>query len=105
MAGTGGVECKGIPAAVARDLLLQGLRTAPGDLTMQAVCLALFLLFSLNLALQGQPGEGPQRRPRFGGPIVLNPDDVQAFPEPPGGINAVRQDVPHGKLEMIEYDS
>ena len=37
--------------------------------------------------------------------IKLNPDDVQAFPEPPEGINAERADVPHGKLEMIEYDS
>jgi enterochelin esterase-like enzyme len=41
----------------------------------------------------------------FGGPIVLNPDDVQAYPEPPDGINADRAEIPHGKLEMIEYDS
>jgi enterochelin esterase-like enzyme len=70
-------------------------------------------LVSVIFGLQGQPsaqdsGAGNQRPPgrqRFGGPIVLNPDDVQAFPEPPSGINAERQDVPHGKLEMIEYDS
>ncbi len=37
-------------------------------------------------------------------PIVLNPDDVPAFPEPPAGIDA-EKDVPHGKLEMISYDS
>jgi enterochelin esterase-like enzyme len=43
--------------------------------------------------------------PRFGGPIVLNPDDVPAFPDPPAGINAVRKDIPHGRLEMITYDS
>ena len=47
----------------------------------------------------------PPERPRFGGPIKLNPDDVQAFPEPPDGINAERPDVPHGKLELIEYES
>jgi enterochelin esterase-like enzyme len=49
-----------------------------------------------------------ERRPGragFGGPIVLNPDDVQAFPEPPEGIDADRPDIPHGRLEMIEYDS
>jgi len=53
-------------------------------------------------------GAGPaaQNRPqRAGGPIVLNPDDVQAYPEPPEGVNADRAGVPHGKLEMIEYDS
>lgn len=41
----------------------------------------------------------------FGGPVVLNPDDVQAFPEPPDGINSNRASIPHGKLEMVEYDS
>jgi enterochelin esterase-like enzyme len=56
------------------------------------------------------PAQGPapppqNRRPRFGGPIVLNPDDVPAFPEPPAGIDADRPDIPHGTLKMIEYDS
>lgn len=37
--------------------------------------------------------------------IVLKPDDVQAYPEPPAGIEADRPEVPHGKLELIEYDS
>ena len=44
-------------------------------------------------------GAGP------GGPIVLNPDDVPAFPEPPAGIDKKRDDVPHGKLEMVSYES
>jgi len=55
-----------------------------------------------------EPAGQNGRRPGgggFGGPITLNPDDVQAFPEPPEGIIADRADVPHGKLEMIEYDS
>jgi enterochelin esterase-like enzyme len=38
------------------------------------------------------------------GPIVLNPDDVPAFPDPPAGIDK-EKDVPHGKLEMISYES
>jgi enterochelin esterase-like enzyme len=55
-------------------------------------------------------GEGAGRPPQggpggFGAPVTLNPDDVQVFPEPPAGIDANRPDVPHGKLEMIEYDS
>lgn len=53
-------------------------------------------------ALQ-QPGE-QQPRPRRAA-IVLNPDDVPAVPEPPAGIDAERPDVPHGRLEMVEYDS
>lgn len=57
-----------------------------------------------NAPRNGEPG----RRPGgggFGGPITLNPDDVQAFPEPADNINANRSDIPHGKLEMVEYDS
>ena len=38
-------------------------------------------------------------------PIVLNPDDVPAFPDPPSGFDVKRSDVPHGKLEMISYES
>jgi enterochelin esterase-like enzyme len=41
--------------------------------------------------------------PGFTG-IKLNADDVQNFPEPPADIAATRE-VPHGKLEMVEYDS
>jgi enterochelin esterase-like enzyme len=37
--------------------------------------------------------------------ITLNPDDKPAFDAPPAGFDAVRGDIPHGKLEMIEYDS
>jgi enterochelin esterase-like enzyme len=48
----------------------------------------------------GRRGGRPQR-----GPITLNPDDVPAFPDPPSGIDAERGDVPHGKLEMISYES
>ena len=49
---------------------------------------------------------GPQesRIPRGRG-IVLGPDDKPVFADPPAGFNAVRDNIPHGKLEMIEYDS
>lgn len=40
----------------------------------------------------------------FNHPITLGPDDVPAVAEPPAGFDAAR-DVPHGKLEMVEYDS
>ena len=61
-----------------------------------------------NAARSGPGDAGAERRPGgggFGGPIVLNPDDVQAYPEPPAGIDVNRAGVPHGKLEMVEYDS
>jgi enterochelin esterase-like enzyme len=49
----------------------------------------------------GAPAPGPMRMP----PITLGPDDVRAVPDAPAGFNAKRDGIPHGKLEMIEYDS
>jgi enterochelin esterase-like enzyme len=60
-----------------------------------------FALLLFHAPAPNTPG-GPGR---FGGPVVLNPDDVQVYPEPPAGIDENRPDIPHGKLEMIEYDS
>lgn len=45
------------------------------------------------------------RTGRFGGPIELGPDDKQVFPDPSDDIVARRDGIPHGNLEMIEYDS
>ena len=56
-------------------------------------------------AMQGVDVSGQGRGGRGGQPIVLNPDDVAAFPEPSADIDAVREGIPHGRLEMIEYDS
>ena len=47
----------------------------------------------------------PEPRTTFGGPIILGPDDKPAFPEPPAGFDVKRDGIPHGQLEMIEYDS
>ena len=50
--------------------------------------------------------EGRRGEPRgFGGHIVLKDDDKPAFPDPPAGLDVKREGIPHGKLEMIEYDS
>lgn len=59
--------------------------------------LALTVVAAEVLAQQGKPG--------LGGPIVLNPDDVPAFPDPPPGFDAKREGIPHGRLEMMTYDS
>jgi enterochelin esterase-like enzyme len=57
---------------------------------------------STNAAADGPP----RRRPGgFGGPIELKPDDKPAFDDPPAGFDRKREDIPHGKLEMIEYES
>ncbi|MHB8519880.1 MAG: alpha/beta hydrolase [Limisphaerales bacterium] len=55
-----------------------------------------------NAAASNPARRGPRG---FGGPIVLGPDDKPAFPDPPAGFDAKRNDIPHGKLEMIEYES
>src|SRR5947208_793319 len=57
-------------------------------------------------ATNGPGAERPRPGARgFGGPIVLGPDDKAAFDDPPAGFDKKREDIPHGKLEMIEYDS
>jgi enterochelin esterase-like enzyme len=49
--------------------------------------------------------ESPPRGSGFNRPIVLGPDDKPAFDDPPAGFNVKRDNIPHGKLEMIDYDS
>jgi enterochelin esterase-like enzyme len=56
-------------------------------------------------AAAAPPRRGPGGPGGFGRPITLGPDDKQAFPDPPAGFNAKRDGIPHGKLEMVEYDS
>ena len=53
------------------------------------------------------PATGRSQEPRIprGRDIVLGPDDKPAFPDPPAGFNVRRDNIPHGKLEMISYDS
>lgn|GEM_PF-1734173 len=41
----------------------------------------------------------------FGGPIELGPDDKPAFADPPAGFNVKRDNIPHGELTPVEYDS
>jgi enterochelin esterase-like enzyme len=57
---------------------------------------------------RGGPGRRGGRgggRGGFGGPIELGPDDKPAFDDPPAGFDQPRDDIPHGKLERVEYDS
>jgi enterochelin esterase-like enzyme len=50
-------------------------------------------------------GLPPQARAAFSRPITLAADDKPAFADPPAGFNEKRTGIPHGKLELIEYDS
>jgi enterochelin esterase-like enzyme len=59
-------------------------------------------------AAQRGPARGARRaggRGGFGGPIELGPDDKPAFAEPPAGFNAKRDDIAHGELTAVQYDS
>ncbi|MDV6030195.1 MAG: hypothetical protein F9B45_08815 [Phycisphaera sp. RhM] len=74
-------------------------------LTLLTLCL---LQVAPVAAQDDSNSERPRRqRPRggFGGPIELGPDDKQTYADPPAGIVEKRDDIPHGKLEMIEYES
>jgi GH35 family endo-1,4-beta-xylanase/enterochelin esterase-like enzyme len=49
--------------------------------------------------------ERPRRPGGFGGPIELGPDDVAVYEAPPEGFMSPREEIPRGKLELIEYES
>lgn len=63
------------------------------------------LVAHATFAQEANQSQRERGRRGFGEPIVLNTDDVPAFPEPPAGFDRRREDVPRGRLEMIEYDS
>lgn len=50
-------------------------------------------------------GAAQERKRGFGGPIVLNPDDVPAFADPPSGFDTQRPGIAQGRLEMVSYES
>lgn len=68
------------------------------------VFLAL-LLTAAGGATSAQERGNAERPGGFGGPIELGPDDKQTYPDPPETIAARRDEIPHGKLEMVEYES
>lgn len=86
-----GVATRASRVAVAWAITWASILAAPSDLYAQD-------------ASTDRPGR-PQNPGGFGGRIVLNDDDVPAFSEPPVGFDVKRDDIAHGRLEMIEYDS
>ncbi len=63
------------------------------------------LLAAASALLPVAGEETPDPRRNLQRPIVLGPDDKPAFQAPPDGYNVKRDGIPHGKLEMVEYDS
>ena len=54
----------------------------------------------------GAPAAAPQGRGGRGqAPIVLGPDDTLAFPAAPAGFDVKRDNIPHGTVETLEYNS
>lgn len=67
--------------------------------------------FAQLLFRDGAPAQAPEGRPerparRIERPgIALGPDDKPAFGDPPAGFDARRDGIPHGQVEVVEYDS
>jgi endo-1,4-beta-xylanase len=59
---------------------------------------------TLITGLTGSSAE-PRNADRLQTPMVSAADDKPAFPAPPEGWDVRRADIPHGRLEMIAYDS
>jgi enterochelin esterase-like enzyme len=80
---------------------------------MTTPALVLLLSASVTMAASAaaqEPASPPANpaqaaRGRMSKPVVLNPDDVPAYPEAPAALFERRESIPHGKLELIEYDS
>ncbi len=50
--------------------------------------------------------DAPTAAPKEDKPAAAAPkDDAAEIPDPPAGFDQERKDIPHGKLEMISYDS
>ena len=63
------------------------------------------IVFIIVLVFGGIVGFGQQtQRPQMP-PISLGPDDKPAFPAAPAGFDVRRDGIPHGKAEIVEYDS
>lgn len=78
---------------------------------MTSKLLRLALLLPLAATILGRAQDKPEQttperaRANFSRPIVLGPDDVRLFPEAPAGYNAVRENIAHGKIELLAYNS
>jgi len=68
---------------------------------------AVLLAAALVAPAEEKPEQvSPERaRANFAQPIALRPDDVRIFPDAPEGYKTPRPGIPHGRVEVFEYDS
>ena len=69
--------------------------------------LCAVLLTSVTCLAQAPPAAQAAAGGRggFGGPIEPGPDDKQVFPEPPAGFDVRRDNIAHGEIAVVPYDS
>ncbi|MFM7867061.1 MAG: hypothetical protein ACKPHU_22850 [Planctomycetaceae bacterium] len=63
----------------------------------------LLLVLAAQSALIETAVAQPPRRPALPQRMELDTADIQMFPEPPSDITQHQPQIPHGKLEIIEY--
>ncbi|MBS0203137.1 MAG: esterase [Planctomycetes bacterium] len=71
----------------------------------KAYVFLVLLLTAAGGSVLSQERGNPARPGGFGGPIELGPRDKQIYPDPADSIVARRDEIPHGQLEMVEYES
>ena len=77
----------------------------PKKLTVGLHLFSVLIAFTASVAGAADVAEPrPDPGAAFARPVVLGADDKQVFPDPPSGFDA-RREVPHGRLEMVAYDS
>ncbi len=55
---------------------------------------------------QGRPGRTGGGVPNLTAPEPMGPvENLADYPVPPEGFNIVRDDIPHGEVKLVEYDS
>lgn len=107
-AGLGAASCG--PPTLEQYRLKPGLyhfryRIQPYDGSIDSSVRQRFPMPDLTKAEIKEQQSGPRE---FGGPVEpveLNPDDKPAFDDPPAGFRTKREDVPHGTLTPVQYDS
>lgn len=91
-----------------------GIQPQPLGITMKSLPFRFLALLPLITSLPANAQTSApaavekehQEEPRIPGKaVVLQADDRPAFPPPPPGWDVPRSDIPHGRLEMIDYDS
>ncbi len=69
------------------------------------ICATSISVVGQDEAPNAQPSRREGARNPFGGPIELGPEDKQLYEDPANQIVEVREGIPRGKLEMIDYES